>query len=289
MSATRWVWIPVDRKWALAFLYTDKMAGPSAKGAVIDNPPTMEQIREAIDRPNRTFRDPARFGAVPIGAEAALQLGLPKDPPWIGHFEDKPVPPPRGEPSRTVVAVVTQHGQVVRGAEVRIGHVHGNARELLALDTRLSDADGRCVFPLAEVKDLAIHATTSTAGSKLVEVGQTRDLVELPLLAFGALEGMVTKQGRPVVGSVSITGRDGGVHHVRRGDPTGTYRIEGVIPGEYDVRVEGIDPSTHMTAGTPTLDRVVLLEGQRVRRAFVRVAGSKLVVRRRVEHNSHNG
>jgi hypothetical protein len=195
----------------------------------------------------------------------------------------------RGEPSREVTAVVTRHGKVVAGAEVRLGHATGAARELLALDTRVSDAGGRCVFPLAAVTELAIVATTPTAGSKIVDVASGRDFVEVPLLEFGALEGRVTKQGVPVAGSVSITGRDGGVHRVRRGDATGAYRIDAVVPGEYDVCVEGIDPSNHMTAGTPTFDRIVVPEGRLVRRDFVLVAGTRLEVVLRVEHDRHNG
>src|SRR5688572_1692584 len=106
MASTRWAWIPDGDAWVLAFTYVDPVAGPSAKGAVVGNPPTLEQIRNAIDRPDRTFRQPEAFGAIAISAEDALRFGLPKDPPWIGHFDGRPIPPPRGEPSRDVTAYV---------------------------------------------------------------------------------------------------------------------------------------------------------------------------------------
>src|SRR5215813_5102602 len=120
---TRWVWIPEPGgTWVLAFVYVDPSAGPSAKGGVVSSPPTREEVRQAIDHPDRTFRQPAAFGAIPISPEDALRLGLPKDPPWIGFFETKPVPPPRGETSRTVTAVVHRRGVAVVGARVRIGY-----------------------------------------------------------------------------------------------------------------------------------------------------------------------
>jgi hypothetical protein len=288
-ASTRWSWLRVDGRRALVFHYVDPSAGPSAKGALVDDPPTEPQIRDAIDHPSATFRGPAGRDAIAIGAEEALRLGLPKDPPWIGLFEHKPVPPPRGEPSRAVIAVVTRNGKAVGGAEVRLGRTLGAARELIAVDTRTSDAEGRCVFPLAEVAPLSIVATTAIAGSKIVDVPADRDLVEVPLFELGALEGRITKQGAPVAGAVSLTGRDGGVHRVRSSDAAGAYRIDGVVPGEYDVRVDGIDPSNHMTAGTPTFDRVVVPERRLVRRDFALVAGTRLEVVLRVEHDTHNG
>lgn len=290
MSSTRWLWVPIDGAWAIAYSYVDPSAGPSAKGAIVDNPPTFDQIRNAVDHPDRTFRDPASFKAVAISAEDALKMGLPKDPPWIGFFEaDKAVPPPRGEPSRTVVAIVTQNGNPVAGANVQIGNAFGAAREVIALHSLVSDQNGRCVFPLAPSDELVVVASTATAGSKLTEVVIERDFVEVPLLAYGALEGVITKEGRPVVGSISITGRGGGVHLVRRGDASGRYRIDGIVPDSYDVSVEGIDLATHMTAGTPTIARIDIAEGSVVRRDFTLVAGTRIDVRLRVEHNSHNG
>jgi hypothetical protein len=290
MSGTRWMWVPIDGMWALAFGYMDPSAGPSAKGAIVSNPPTFDEIRNAIDHPNRTFREPTAFGAVVIDTLDALKMGLPKDPPWIGFFEkDKAVPPSRGEPSRVVIAIVTQDGQPVANAEVKLGEAIGQAREVIPLHTLTSDENGRCVFPLAPRTGLVVVAHTQSAGSKQTDVVVERDFVEVPLVAFGVLEGVITKQGRSVAGSVSITGKNGGVHRVKRGDAAGSYRIEGVVPDTYDVRVEGIDPQTHMTAGTPTIDVVTIAPGAVVRRDFTLVAGVHIDFQLRVQHNSHNG
>ncbi|MFN0249948.1 MAG: hypothetical protein ACKV2T_23900 [Kofleriaceae bacterium] len=290
MSGTRWMWVPIDGTWALAYGYMDPMAGPSAKGAIVSNPPTFDEIRTAIDHPNRTFREPTAFGAVVITAEDAMKMGLPKDPPWIGFFEkDKAVPPPRGEPSRVVIAIVTQNGQPVANAEVKLGEAFGVAREVVALHTLTSDENGRCVFPLARRSGLVVVARTPAAGSKQTDVVPERDFVEVPLVAFGALEGMITQSGTPIAGSVSITGQGGGVHRVKRGDATGHYRIDGVVPDTYDVRVESIDPETLMTAGTPTLDVVTIAPGSVARRDFSLVAGVSIDFQLRVQHNSHNG
>jgi hypothetical protein len=291
MISTRWMWIPLDGKWLLAFGYVDPMAGPSAKGAIVSNPPTFDEIRKAVDHPDRTVREPEKFGAVAISAEDALKMGLPKDPPWIGFFErDKPVPPPRGEPSRVVVAIVTMNGQPVSGVEVELAETFGNRRDVIPLHTLVSDENGRCMFPLAPRSGLVATARGQSAGSPRVDVVPERDFVEVPLIAYATLEGVVTKNGLPIAGSIGITGCGaGGIHRMKRTDAAGRYRIEGVVPDAYDVEVKGIDPETLMISGTPTLDRVDLAPGATVRRDFALLAGVTIDVRLRVEHNSHNG
>lgn len=287
---TRWVWIVMPGgERLLAFTYTDPMAGPSAKGAMVKDPTSQAQIRTAIDTPDRTVRDPDAFGAVPIGAEEALRLGLPKDPPWIGHFENKPVPPPRGEPARDVTVFVRRNGELVRGATVRIGDVMGEARELLKLDERIADATGRCDFPLAPMKTIGAIATLGNETSKLVEVPAGARSVVLEMVPVATLHGEVRKDGRPVPAQLSISSQDGGVHRVERSDRDGRYRIEGIVPGRYKLEVHGIHPQTLMSAGTPTLDEIVLEPGARVQRDYTLVAGRTVRIAAAVENQDHSG
>jgi hypothetical protein len=288
MAKTRWVWILDGEARVLAFTYVDRAAGPSAKGRVVDNPAALEQIREAIDYPNRTFRQPAAFGAIPIGAEEALRLGLPKDPPWIGHFEGKPIPPSDGKPSRTVSAFVRRKGVPAAGVHVRIGNMFGPGRELMRLDERMTDAGGRCEFPLAPCEPIFAIAWTNREGSQLVKVPDV-GTVALALMPFGAIGGAVTRAGAPIRGAIRFAAIDGGMLQWTHTDAVGHYRIEGLVPGRYEVEVHSIDPETQMIAGTPTFDELVVRPGQTLRRNYDLVAGAAVHVIAAVEHERHSG
>ncbi len=271
----------------LAYVYDDPSAGPSARGRRVSAPPTPEEIRQAIDRPTQTFRRPEAFGAIPIGPDEALRMGLPKDPPWIGFFERKPVPPSRGEASRTLAALVHRGGAPVAGARVRIGHAVGAMRELFPLDTRLTDARGRCKFPLAPTTPIVALAEIAGGTSQLVDVYD--ELVELELVTPGVFAGTVQKAGVPCRGSISLAPLAGGMHRVERSDGNGRYRIDGVVPGTYDVRIESIDPYTRMTAGTPTYDQIVIGAGETAQRDYDLVAGVTVHVTVAIENVHHAG
>jgi hypothetical protein len=277
MTATRWVWIalPTGGR-ALAFTYVDPSAGASAKGGGVPDPPTDDAVRRAIDHPDQTFRQP--FTGQPIGAAEALRMGLPKDPPWIGHFERKPIPPPRGEASRTVTAIVHREGATIAGARVRIGQLFGQAKELIELDERVTDATGNCEFPLAPVTEIAAIANLGVHSSKLVMISDS-GVVELELGAPGALVGQVTKRGAPIAGYVSMTGRSGGVHQSMYTDANGRYRLAGIVPDAYAVTVEGVDPRNHMTCGTPTHAEVTIEAGQDTRGDYELFGGTQIDVK----------
>jgi hypothetical protein len=282
------VWIPdASGAWVLAFTYVDRTAGPSAKGAVVPDPPSPDDIRRAVDRPDRTFRDPVQFKAVPIGVEEALRLGLPRDPPWIGYFEGKPVPPPRGEPSREVTAVVTRAGVLVAGARVRLGWWDEPTWSVAPLDTRITGADGRAAFPLAPTRgELGAIADMTGEGSAAVEIPED-GVVTLSLLRLSVLEGVTTRRGAPAVGYLSLYPLRGGLHQVKRGTASGRYRIEAVVPGRYRVEVCGVDPRTHMSAGTPIHDEVEIHEGQTVRRDYALIAGVPIRIALGVQSSQH--
>ncbi|MFO0604764.1 MAG: hypothetical protein U0324_16395 [Polyangiales bacterium] len=87
MTASRWIWIELRGERILAYRYVDPTAGPSAKGAVVSASPTPEELDVAVQRPNRTLRQPDAFGARALDAAEARALGLPDRPPWVGIFE----------------------------------------------------------------------------------------------------------------------------------------------------------------------------------------------------------
>ncbi|MEZ4222503.1 MAG: hypothetical protein R3B13_16305 [Polyangiaceae bacterium] len=271
MTRSDWVWLRTgDGRRVLAFCYTDPMAGPSAKGGVVSDPPRTEEIRAAIDHPTQTFREPERFSPTAIGAEEQLRLGLPKDPPWIGFFDGRPVPPPRGEPSRTVRVAVVQQGQPVTKAKVTLGELI--RQSFLPLDERRTDATGVVEFPLAPTTPVHVIAQTKTCGSKLVPVPDEGN-VTLDLLGLSTLEGRTTRAGNPTRGVVSLVGRNGGRYRLEYGEHDGSYRIEGLVPDTYDVTVHGVHPVHKMLAGTPTFAVVEVAPNAKVPRDFELVAG----------------
>jgi hypothetical protein len=269
---TRWVWIPDPEGRALAFTYVDRMAGPSAKGAKIGDAPGEAEIRRAVDHPDVTYRDPERFGAVPVSPEEALRLGLPKDPPWIGHFEPKPIPPPRGEPSRVVTGRVLRGGAPVRSARVKMGPVSGHARELIALDQRATDGDGCFAFPLAPMSEVFVIADIPGMSSRLVPVPDEGP-VDIELEPFGGMAGRIARAGAPVAAQVSLIGLDGGPHRVARSRGDGRYQVDDLVPGRYEVTVEALNRDG-MTNGTRVLQQIGIAGGRTAARDFALAAGA---------------
>jgi hypothetical protein len=158
--ATRWAWISLPGgERMLAYTYDDPVAGPSAKGGAVSSAPTNAELRAAIEHPDRTVRDPDAFGAIVVGAEEALRLGLPKDPPWLAVFEGR-APARRAEATRHVTVFVRRAGELVRGAKVTLG-----GEELVA------DATGRCDF---------MHAPAYALGAIAVLGDETSERVEVP-------------------------------------------------------------------------------------------------------------
>jgi len=82
-----WMWIPSGGGRVLAFAYEDPTAGPSAKGAYADDPPTAEQLQAVLEDPSQTFRQPDAFDATPV--KDPKRLGLPAEPPWIVWFRTR--------------------------------------------------------------------------------------------------------------------------------------------------------------------------------------------------------
>jgi hypothetical protein len=296
METTRWMWVPkVSGRRLLAFSYVDPSAGPSARGAAVSDPPTEEEIRQAIEAPDRTVRDPARYGAVSIGREEAARLDLPEYPAWFAFSEGLPIPPPRGRAPRVVRATVTMAGRAVAGAAVQLGQV-GNFAEafFMELDRGTTDEHGRCVFAHPYVEPIALAADAGTAKSKVTTAVDGKENV-LELIGCGVLEGEVRRAGELVDAMVRINAREreGGVtcpgwttmHGPTSREEIGKYRIDGILPGTYDVEVNRYDPRTFMTAGVTTTDTIVVESGARLRRDYAVVAGTTLAVVLAVEND----
>ena len=281
---TRWVWLREhDGSRILAFTYEDPWAGPSAKGGVVGSALSRDEVLAAINHPDYAYRDTTVFGAVPVSAEEALSLGLPKEPPWVEACERIPVPAPR-----TVTARVRRRGAPVADACVRIGSAGGPMRWFFELDTGTTDAAGVCELRRLPARPFAAVASAPGLSSKLLDVPDD-GVIELSLLEVGTFAGIVWRHGVAVPASISIASKDGGVYRVQHSDKAGRYRVEGVVPGTYEVTVEGLHPETFMTAGTPIYDTIVVAEGESVRRDYALVAGVSLRVTAFVQNDQHDG
>jgi hypothetical protein len=266
---TNWVWLTLGNEQVLAFCYVDSSAGPSARGAAAATPPSAEQVRRAVDRPDRVVREPDRFEPRPILAEEALRLGLPKDPPWIGFFDGRPVPPARGEAMRTVSARVTLRGAPVPNARVRIGDLV--RQEFLGIATEHCDENGRCEFPLAPTSEVFAIADAEGVASNPTQV-QPDGTVVLKLLGVGSFVGTVARSGIPTAGHITIIARRGGVRCVY-GNADGSFQIDDLAPDVYEVRVRGVDPASSMASGPTVFDTIAVEPAVRVHRDYALVAG----------------
>ena len=109
-AKTRWVWIRErDGGRVLAFQYVDPVAGPSAKGARVGEPPSADDVRRAVDRPDRTFRQPRQFSAMPVRPDEAS-----------ARRQACPISAGSG-PTRTLVPSTTVAGRSVFDRSVRQG------------------------------------------------------------------------------------------------------------------------------------------------------------------------
>jgi hypothetical protein len=272
MEQTRWVWISIpDQGRLLAYTYVDRVAGPSAKGAIVEGPAAVS-IHDAVNRPNRTVRDPVRFGAIPIFEADARKLGLPDEPPWLSIYTHGTVREPAAQPTRMLTGLVTRAGAPVVGADVEIGRMTPNG-ELMAVARCGTGADGRFAFmgaPEGELRVIAHHAGASSGYVELPDGGSA----VLELLRFGVLEGTVERAGVRARAEVTLTSPDQSRPlRVVRADARGNFRCADVVPGRYSVEVEAIDSSNAMTNGTPTYDECVIGEGETVQRAYTLIAG----------------
>ena len=84
--------------------HDDRMAGPSAKGGPVSEPPAREEIEAALWCPSDTFRL-AGLHPDSLTDEETTALGLPGKPDWMYVFEGQPPPPPPGGASIEAIAV----------------------------------------------------------------------------------------------------------------------------------------------------------------------------------------
>jgi hypothetical protein len=281
---TRWLWMREhDGSRLLVFTYEDPWCGLSAKGGVVGSPPSRDEVLAAINDPDYEYRNPVVFGAVPLSAEEEVSLNLPSEPPWVEACERIPVPPPR-----TVTARVRLRGAPVAGACVRLGSADGPMRALFEQHKATTDAAGACEFRRLQNRPWAAIASAPGLSSKLLDVPPD-GVIELSLLKLGTLSGEVRRNGVAVPAAISIASADGGVYRFQHSDKAGRYRVEGVVPGTYEVTVEGIPPETFMTAGTPTYDTIVVAEGESLSRDYALLAGVSVRVTAFVENNRHSG
>jgi hypothetical protein len=181
-AATRWMWMTGMGGPFLVFYYVDRMAGPSAKGAHVSDPPTAKELEAVINTPAHTFRDPVSMGARTLSAAELAAIKLPDRPSWLDIFEPPGTPPPPmpktagtgrpPAPKDSVVMLEYACGPRSGGAYMIVG-----ARETLEVGASVPrPGQKRIVISEAGVREQ--HAVvTNTDGLAIAPVGDAKVVV----------------------------------------------------------------------------------------------------------------
>lgn len=103
----------------------------------------------------------------------------------------------------------------------------------------LAGAPAGTVTLRAAAGDFLAGSTRSANGSVTIAEGQKDAEAEIVFEGSGALSGRVTRGGQGVAEArVLASGRQGGSQASGRTDESGSYRIEGLAPGDYAVNVQ---------------------------------------------------
>lgn len=93
-----WVSVVLGADTFLLYAYTDRSAGPSAKGTKLaGSQPTHDDARRAVERPDATLRL-AGMNPTPLSSEWIAYLQLPAEPGWMLHVGDSGGTPWRRDP-----------------------------------------------------------------------------------------------------------------------------------------------------------------------------------------------
>lgn len=275
MSATRWVWIKEENgAYVLAFTYFDSQAGPSAKGAVVTQ--AAESWTKAVEHPDRTFRDPKAFGAIPISEDEARQRGLPAEPPWLSIFTEGVARVPAApDGSRIEGRVLLDGAPASFGVEVRLGKRFGT--DFLPVDKCTPAADGTFDFKKPAKGEHFLLAESKGLCSKYVRA-EGGAPITLEVLRAGSLSGRLQRDGKPTRGQVRASSVDDSAPaRLTRAEADGTYRLSGLLPGRYAIEVLGVD-SGNMVNGTPTTDTIDVASGEVLERDYVILGGAAVRV-----------
>jgi hypothetical protein len=162
-----------------------------------------------------------------------------------------------------LVGRVLANGEPLAGARVELRESHA-AREVVgdcnfrllmeghAIAWTTSGSDGRFELGIARSGEYFIHADADDwvrafAGPLELVTGQAPAPIELWLARGGAIEGRVlVASGRDAAGIIVGVSNGAGRPRTVRSGPGGTFRVEGLTPGMWQVRrcEAEIDPST---------------------------------------------
>ncbi len=285
MSLTRWVWIKEQNgAYVLAFTYFDSQAGPSAKGGVVTDVP--ESWANAVEHPDRTFRDPKAFGATPLTEEEAKRRGLPDEPPWLSIFTEGVARVAAATDGTRITGRVLLDGAPTSfGVDVSLGILMGNG-DFLPVDKCAPDGDGTFSFAAPAKGEHALIAEGGSLGSAYAPatVGAP---ITLNVFRVATLNGRVQRNGKGERAQVQLKPK-GHVARQRltRADREGAFSVTGLTPGRYSVEVMGLDRGG-MINGTPTTDELELATAEIAERTYTLVSG--VAVRVTVEtHKADN-
>jgi hypothetical protein len=277
MVLSGWVWVPMKEGGrALAFAYTDPSAGPSARGARVEEPLTSLSLRRVLDWPDRIFRRPSDFGATLLPADEVQRLGLPGEPPWFFVFSGKDEPMDEGEAVRRVAGLVLRDGEPVAGVRVDLGD-GGVAANFSRLATRTTDDEGGFLFAKVPTRAGFLIATHGELGTAPLAVsGEGPSTLDLQRL--GRLEGQLLRDGKPATGLVRLLSEDKSrMERLERSGPDGHFCLDHLVPGDYTLVVCRSGREC-MNYGPPIVEKITVNEGEVVHRSYTLGVGAQLGV-----------
>ncbi|MBK9375627.1 MAG: carboxypeptidase regulatory-like domain-containing protein [Holophagales bacterium] len=122
----------------------------------------------------------------------------------------------------------------------------------------LAGAPAGTISLRATAGDFLAGSTRSATGSVTIAEGQREAEAEVVFEGTGALAGRVTRGGQPVAEArVFVGGGRGSSSGSARTDESGSYRIEGITPGDYTVNVQGAPGS-----GGRTVSKELRIDGE---------------------------
>jgi hypothetical protein len=148
----------------------------------------------------------------------------------------------------------------------------------IASDRTETAADGSFSMPKPHDEKMTIVVLAEAPSLCSSYVPASDGPISLELHRVATLEGTVRRAGKVVAAQVRMARKDGPApYRLASGRDDGTFRVSDLVPGNYEVEVQGYDAG-HMTNGATTRDTIALRIGETATRDFTLSTGVRIDV-----------